>query len=314
QLFDGRWHHVAVTSQGVSKKFYLDGNQMTTVNGSNFFTGSVTGSTLYGRIGGPSYLTTYPSNSKLTKGELDEVGIWNRVLHPTEINQLFRRGSNRTKFQVRNCTTVNCNDDLSGTNWKGPDGTNLTYFSENDNRQTQGYPAVGAVKPNLPVINFASYANPVSTSRYFQYRLILETDDTSSSCNYGSGNTWCSPEIKKVELAPNHVDKNSPTISTLVGTSYITLNSFTETLGANGCTGATYNVSKNTSNWYYWTGSAWAVSDGTASQSNSASTVSSQLSTLPGAIGMGTLYIKTFLNSNGEQGCEIDKLSASGTN
>ena len=53
--------------------------------------------------------------------------------------------------------------------------------------------------------------------------------------------------------------------------------------------------SDNGSTWKYWTGSAWAVSNGTYSQSNPASIINTNISTLASS---GTLKFKAFLHSN----------------
>src|SRR5690606_24162050 len=108
--------------------------------------------------------------------------------------QLYRRGANRVKHQVRVCTAADCSDDPNGANWKGPDGTNLTYFSELNNN-TAALAMTGEVKKGLPSMLFSDFTSPVGTSRYFQYRTILESDDAGTGCNYGGGATWCSPEV-----------------------------------------------------------------------------------------------------------------------
>ena len=46
----------------------------------------------------------------------------------------------------------------------------------------------------------APFTNVLTSSRYFQYRLILESDDSSSLCDYGAGPASCSPEVKSVSV------------------------------------------------------------------------------------------------------------------
>jgi hypothetical protein len=71
-------------------------------------------------------------------GNIDEVAIWNRTLHLEEILQLYLRGANQIKYQVRTCTNADCSDQdaFIGDGWKGPGGNYLTYFSELYNNST----------------------------------------------------------------------------------------------------------------------------------------------------------------------------------
>ena len=138
-------------------------------------------------------------------GSLDEVAIWNRALSAQEAFEVYRRGANRIKYQVRICGQPDCSDNL---NWIGPDGSNQTYFSElnnNLNPVDAGDVYVNAgdlVLNSLPRFNFSSFGSIVPGARYFQYRSILESDDTSLNCSYSGINTWCSPEIQKMTVVP----------------------------------------------------------------------------------------------------------------
>ena len=90
--------------------------------------------------------------------------------------------------------------------------------------------------------------------------------------------------------------------------------SLVETIDSNGCgSGTLYNISPDNSTWYYWTGAAWGIANGTVSKANPATTVTSNLSTFANQVGAGTVYFKVFLQSNGTSACAIDSLSVSGT-
>jgi hypothetical protein len=97
-------------------------------------------------------------------GAIDEVSIWKRTLHTSEVFQLYRRGINRLKHQVRICSASDCSDDATGANWKGPDGTAQTQFSELFNRGTQSANPSGNVLATAPTMTFSNFTSPVGTS------------------------------------------------------------------------------------------------------------------------------------------------------
>ncbi len=94
-------------------------------------------------------------------GQLDEIAIWNRALNANEIQQLYRRGANRIKFQVKSCVDALCECKSYNTNpqgnandcdgdsltndldfndphkaeYLGPGGNGTTYYSEAFNRK-----------------------------------------------------------------------------------------------------------------------------------------------------------------------------------
>ena len=350
-ITDGNWHHLVITMNPTSGtcKLFIDGSSKTVT---------------YGHTGTPSsfsnlvthlYLGAWNESGAIMpfSGNLDEFAIWNRILgdgtsgSANEILELYRRGANRLMYQVRTCTANNCSDDSAGANWKGPDGTTQTYFSELYNTTNNYLPTLGAtptptptpspVLTGLPMMTFSNFPSPtplVSNNRYFQYRAILETDDTNTLCNYGAGaNTApCSPELQSVTVGPTHYDGSSPAIYGLNGQSYYALSTFTETLGASSCpAGATYNVSPgltSSGTWYWWNSvatmncaataggtGAWCPADGTSAKSNSASVINTQLPSFSTQTntGTGTAYFKAYLNSNGTQACQIDNLAVQGT-
>jgi hypothetical protein len=140
---------------------------------------------------------------------IDEVAIWSRELNTNEIQELYRRGANRIKFQTRACTTADCSDNPT---WLGPalvkagTAAPYNYFSELQNNTSltasTGNP-IGRVLVGFPDLLFSWFSGfTVPVQRYFQYRTILESDDTGTGCNYGSGATWCSPELKSVTATP----------------------------------------------------------------------------------------------------------------
>jgi hypothetical protein len=328
------WHHIVGTydSVGQTINLYIDGKFERTTTFS-LSPRSYTG--VEYRIGTCAY---GPAWSGPAIGYIDEVAIWNRALGASEVLELYRRGANRIKYQVRSCGDGD--PTCASTIWIGPDGTSGTYFSELHNVSAldgSGNPTSAAsvntsgLKLDWSGQFFPTGARPVAT-RYFQYRAILESDDSSGSlCNYGSGATSCSPELKSVTVGPDHYD--SSTEYTIIskesplGYPYISIDaaSFSETLGTNNCTSGTrYSISGDGgTTYYYWNAAggggagAWATSTD-YSTANTASVLNSNIATFPAQVpGADTgnthrLQIKAYLKSNGTSPCEIDSLSLSG--
>lgn len=243
--------------------------------------------------------------------KLDEIILWNRALTGIEVKQLYRRGINKVQFQVRNCTDPACLDDIAGNKWTGPDGTISSYFSElNNNSDPLNGSGITLTSP--PSLTFT---NQIDNSQYFQYRTILETSDQIADCNYGSGPTLCSPEIKSVSIGPDHRPASASIVSKK-GFSLKKLEGLSEKLGSSGCTsGVLYNLGvgnvSTSVTWYWWNGSTWAASNGTADQANTASVISSQASSFGSRIRSRLVFLKTHLTSSGSP-CSLEKVELSG--
>jgi hypothetical protein len=200
---DGFWHHFAAVRAGNVFTLYIDGKSNVTNVAA---VGDVDVAGVVPAIGnGLSAI-----NNRFFNGSLDEIAVWNRALgdgtagSANEILELYRRGANRVKYQVRSCTDSTCSANPS---WQGPDNTNQTYFSEWNNNAV---PADGSdanigdsVLSGPPALLFSNFSSlAVTSARFFQYRMILESDDSGQNCNYGSGggSAICSPEILTVKI------------------------------------------------------------------------------------------------------------------
>lgn len=162
--------------------------------------------------------------------------------------------------------------------------------------------------------NFSSSGLSVTNNRYFQYRTILESDDENLLCNYGSGATACSPELKSVTIGPTHYSTTNAyvTSNSAIGSLFQTLSGFTSTLGGNSCAGDRYSISSDGSNFWYYNGSAWALSDGSYANASTSAQINSNIGSLVAAMGVGTLQVRTFLNSDGVTPCEVDNILIQG--
>jgi len=323
-----QWTHVGLTfsysSNQAVLRFYINGTPISPITIS-----SITISTQ-----SMSAIGVYYTGSTTTyyfKGSIDEVAVWNRILSDTEIQQLYRRGANRVKFQIRTCSLANCSDGI----WMGESGNNTSYFSEKNNRVTQNAVMNSRALNTAPSLLFTNFNIPAtafspivylipSANQYFQYRAILESDDTSTSCNYGSGATWCTPGLLNVKVDPVHYPPYS-TLTTKVGIPYSQLLRISEIIptGKTCTAGISYNFSIDGTNWQYWNG-GWGAADGTTLKSNFSNTPVPNLT--PPVTGLMTntvitsfltnpntnVYMKVFLNSNGLSSCDLSSVLLEG--
>jgi hypothetical protein len=214
KVTDGKWHLAVTSGNGSLQYLYLDGVlQASATYGA--------ADLAYFQIGTGYTQSWADGNSSwyYFNGSIDEVAAWSRALTSTEILQLYRRGANRIKYQVRPCADSAC---AANPSWQGPDGTNQSYFSELYNNSAQSsyqglwtgspvaFPLGGdpsssfTVLPTLPDLVFSDFTSmtslTTSSDPYIQYRAVLESDDTSTACNYDSTSTWCSPELQSVTI------------------------------------------------------------------------------------------------------------------
>lgn len=170
KINDGHWHHFAFTrAENNALKIYVDG-QIEFISSDGY----------------PYEFQEFQFGSfNIIPTFWDEVAVWNRALHPNEILQLYRRGANRVKIQMRACSQSDCSDNPY---WRGPNNsTNSSakhsYYSELlNNDYIDTYFPTGNVKNSSPLLNLLNFF-PVTSSnkQYFQYRAILESDETSGT-------------------------------------------------------------------------------------------------------------------------------------
>ncbi|RYZ74411.1 MAG: LamG domain-containing protein, partial [Proteobacteria bacterium] len=298
------WHHVVVVYESATKiRAYQNGKEVYNATIADY-SGSLNGSA-HVLFGAHNTTSLYPF-----KGSIDEVGIWGRSMTAAEALSLYRRSANRIRYQIRSCSVADCSDAV----FKGPTNNLKSTFSELFNNTTP-IGMAGDVQKGAASLAFSAFSGSglsVSSNRYFQYRAFLESDDTQNLCTYGTAKP-CSPELKDVLIGPAHYNTTVPTIASTSAVSFYNINTFTESLGSGGCGGtAKYNLSVNGTNWFYWTGTAWGAANGTYAQANTAAQINSNAAAFGAAVGRTNLYVKAFLNSNGQQACELDALSIGG--
>jgi len=121
------WHHVAVTSDGSTTKFYVDGTEPaldTDTDSGNWLNDLP--SLTYGRIGG----LYYDSGETSFNGTIDEVAIYNRSLSAEEIRNHYYEDVVRFQTRSGNASTP----DTTWTNWSNVpiDGTARQSITADD--------------------------------------------------------------------------------------------------------------------------------------------------------------------------------------
>jgi hypothetical protein len=316
---DGEWHHVTMTYDGADIRTYLDGEHIST----NADTRNMKDIGANFRIG----------DSGADAGQVDEVAIWSRVLTSTEIQQLYRRGANRIKYQVKSCVDSSCNcksfntspvgsmndcdgdgiandSDTSDTylsDWVGNNGAG-TYLSELQNCASldANGDCDGDVRADSMILNFTDFpvASQPANNRYFQYRVHMEAEE-NTACS-GSA---CLPELTSVEVGPTgRYYGGSPVIKPNSGLTYSDLKEITFT--ESGSCSLTYQLSPDGSTYYYHNGTAWiSASAESVSESTSSTNIQSNITSFKGSAGAGSLYFKAFMTSDTSQSCSLDDIS-----
>lgn len=177
-VHNGIWRHIVGTWSGTSGtavasaqfSIYVDGVAAATTNTS---VGSVN-APLTGQLN-TKFGRHDPWGVNLN-GDMDEVAIWTRALTATEVAQLYRRGGNRLKFQMRSCISPSCGDNPT---WIGPDGSASTFFSELNNN-TSPETGLGTPVTTSATMVFADFPFVVlPNARFFQYQINFESDSTT---------------------------------------------------------------------------------------------------------------------------------------
>ncbi len=280
---DGSWHHILVYSNSLtsSTEVYIDGVL------ENFGTQPPN----FINAGSSLYLGSDVGTNGSFSGMMDETAIWNRVLTPAEITEVYRRGANRLKMAFRTCTDSTCSTNPA---WSSD-------ISEADNLMS-----------GEPLTTAPSFAIAPSNQRYFQYRTIFESDDLP---------TVSSPDIQDVEVGPAHYSYSTVAeeFVTQEGLSFKSLSNFVSTLGGNGCSGTgggvRYQLSKDKINWSFYNGSAWASGTNFTTASSPAQLqagLSTYNSSSPTA--SDVVYVRGSLksDSDGANPCEVDQISLDG--
>jgi hypothetical protein len=164
-LFDGQWHHLAVTYDGATKKIYLDTNLIQSASA----TGTIETGIGYNLLFGAGRDTTTPTF--YYKGLLDEIIIVNKSLSPTEITALYNT--------------------VGGMTWTnelmtngGFESGNLNGWTTSDNNWVAGNHPVNAQFAIPQTGSYCAYYNTASSINNYIYQ---DVDITSYASYIDSG-------------------------------------------------------------------------------------------------------------------------------
>jgi hypothetical protein len=127
----GKWVHLIVSAtKGGEAKIYVNG-----VLDKSFIAGNQAPNN-YLSIG-----DLRPNRKLAFNGSIDEVVVWNRILTPEEVKEVYSRGIKKLNISIKSCEEVNCiNSDWENINYKTPQEINLLekrYFQYLINFETE---------------------------------------------------------------------------------------------------------------------------------------------------------------------------------
>ena len=175
------------------------------------------------------------------------------------------------RFQLRT------SDGTSWSSWQGPGGRTTSSYTD---------PTGGTIT--------------IPDGRYIQYRAFIKTHNSTSL------NAQLS--MVRLDLTNQVYPTDNPTVQNKTGPDYTSISSFTENLGEGNQGVVKYQLSNNGTVWYYHSGSLWVPAAQGFTHANTAAEVNTSISSFDDDVGTGTFYFKAFLNSDGNQQVELDKV------
>ena len=143
------WHHVAGIYDGTNRKIYINGELALT---------SLSQTEAINSSSRPVHIGKREGEDRLFDGNMDEVAIFGRALSATEVRDIYLRGKNQLKYQVRSCDDAAC----SGESFLGPDGSSSTFYSEASN--------FNAAASEFDISH-------LTNNRYIQFKTVMDEVD-----------------------------------------------------------------------------------------------------------------------------------------
>ena len=228
--------------------------------------------------------------TEFSDADIDELAVFDRPMGAEEISLLYQRGISRVQLQVRSCDDAAC----SGESFVGPDGTSATHYTD----ATSTFSG-----PTTTITN-------LSQNRYFQYQASFFTSNTAFTPEIFAVTTTAS-----VAGAGGSYPTNTPYIGNNVGFPFLTLTSFSQTLGGGNAGSIEYQIAVDTtSTWYYHDGVNWtAATSGYPGHTNTTAEITTNAQTIDDDLGSGILYWRGFFVSDGTEAVVLDTVAVETT-
>lgn len=277
------WVHVAAVfhNGGISdenSKLYINGEKVYPYNCYGSGSAKNLSATPAARVGGWALDT----NSSFRPSKMDEVAIYDRELSEDEVQDHFKRGAMRLKFQARVCEDLSC----EGVVYGGPDGTPMSFYSELLN---------GENAP--PTIPFSENLD----GKYFQYKAFLE----SNSSGY-------SPVLESVSLETSSYPTDYPYLENVIsGPQFSSLTGFSadvELIPSDGEAFVSYQLSNDGDSWYYHDGQVWKTAVG-HDETNTSTEVNDNITSFAKDVGDGFFDFRAYLHSGGSTAVALKSVS-----
>ena len=293
-LTANEWNHVAWVSDGSTYRTYVNGVEDTTL-AVQFGIGANSGDWFGDMVQTTDVLlvgATIASGgvTEFSDADIDELAVFDRPMGAEEISLLYQRGISRVQLQVRSCDDAAC----SGESFVGPDGTSATHYTD----ATSTFSG-----PTTTITN-------LSQNRYFQYQASFFTSNTAFTPEIFAVTTTAS-----VAGAGGSYPTNTPYIGNNVGFPFLTLTSFSQTLGGGNAGSIEYQIAVDTtSTWYYHDGVNWtAATSGYPGHTNTTAEITTNAQTIDDDLGSGILYWRGFFVSDGTEAVVLDTVAVETT-
>ena len=127
------WHHLVVTVNGFSVKFYLDGTEITGLSTTGSVPTAIANTNNIFTIGRSTY------NSQPIDGYMDQVIIYDKTLNPTDISRLYGAGNGIAYSEVVNPVTTTTTTAAPTTTTTAAPTTTTTTATPNTLLQNVGF-------------------------------------------------------------------------------------------------------------------------------------------------------------------------------
>lgn len=303
---NGSWHHVVITYNGNSLasgiKIYIDGVSDTLVVFVNNLTDTIVTTADF------SIASRKSGTSLFLNGSLDEILIYSEELTQTHVTNRYNsgNGTETTGYDTNNpiiYKTIGLTETAGILSWNDfvetvtKSGSDEIKYILSDNDGATWYYYSGGWTISNGTYSQSNTAAEINTNIGSFFTV---NNKINVKCFLHSNDGTSTPELDDIKInytTDASYDTNNPTIETNIGWLFFGIpTELTETVTKPTNTEIKYILSDDDGVTYkYWNGSSWIASNGTYSQSNSASEINSNIGDF---VSGGTFKFKSFLHTS----------------